>query len=307
MPDSLTILVLGGGPDRERPVSLRSAAAVAAALRQAGHTVVEADISPDDDAALDTPCDAVFPVLHGRFGEGGPLQEMLEARRLRYVGAGPRAAAVAMAKLAAKRTAEEHGVPTPPCQHLPNARTELTLGPPLVLKPIEEGSSFGVEVCLNRESIAAARRRQQGGSDAQPGAAGPQALMAERYIAGREITVGIVGRDLLPPIEIIPAQPFYDYEAKYDRDDTRYSFDIDLPAGTVERMKRHAWAVFEGIGCRHLGRVDFLVDAAGEPWFLEVNTMPGFTDHSLLPMAARRAGMDMPALCDRLVRLAMET
>ncbi|MDH3584457.1 MAG: D-alanine--D-alanine ligase, partial [Phycisphaerae bacterium] len=135
MLDPLTVLVLGGGPDRERPVSLRSAAAVAAALRRAGHEVIEADVLPEDTHALDQPCDVVFPLLHGPFGEGGPLQHLLEARHLAYVGSGPQASAVAMDKIAAKRVAVEQGLLTPPWQLL-QSTGELELPPPMVIKPV---------------------------------------------------------------------------------------------------------------------------------------------------------------------------
>jgi D-alanine-D-alanine ligase len=296
MADRLNVLVLGGGPDRERTVSIRSAAAVETALREAGHTVLQADVTPENDSALQTPADVVFPVLHGRFGEGGPLQRLLEAHKLRYVGARPRAAAVAMDKCAAKQAADRLGVPTPPYQQL-GPRTPLTLEPPLVIKPLTEGSSFGVELCETAEQAAAARARQNKHF---------AFLLAERCVRGREITVGIVGRQILPAIEILPKSGFYDFEAKYESDQTEYNFEIDLPQAVLDKLNEYAWTMFEGIDCRHLARVDFLVDADQRPWFLEINTMPGFTDHSLIPMAAAKAGMPMPDLCDRLVRLATE-
>lgn len=295
MSSKLRILVLGGGPDREREVSLKSAAAVAAALRKAGHDVAQSDIMPDNLAALDTPCDVVFPVMHGRWGEGGPLQRILELRGLKFVGADHRAAGTAMDKVASKQVAERQGVPTPIYQQL-GATTGLILDPPMVLKPLAEGSSVGVTVCHTLDQVHAARE------------AGHQHyayLLAERFIKGREVTVGIIGDRVLPPIEIRPAAPFYDFQAKYDRDDTRYVFDIDMPAANIERMKADAMKLHKAIGCRHLSRVDFIVDDAGRHWFLEINSLPGFTDHSLVPMAARKVGMEMDQLCDHLVRLAL--
>jgi len=293
--DTLRVLVLGGGPDRERPVSLKSAASVAAALRTAGHEVIEADIHPDDDSALDTPCDVVFPVLHGRFGEGGPLQRMLDAHRLPYVGAGARASATAIDKCASKRVAEKENIPTAPYQLL-GPSTPITLEAPMVIKALTEGSSFGMAICKTQREAIAARAEMLEHFSFQ---------LAERFVPGREITVGIVGDAPLPAIEIIPAVEFYDYEAKYQRDDTRYEFEIDLPEQTLTTITDDAVKLYKAIGCRHLGRVDFIVDEAGDHWFLEINTMPGFTDHSLLPMAAARAQMDMAALSDRLVRLAL--
>ncbi|QNN22213.1 D-alanine--D-alanine ligase [Planctomycetales bacterium ZRK34] len=296
MSESLKVLVLGGGPDRERPVSLKSAAAVAAALRRAGHEVIEADISPDRPETLDTPCDVVFPVLHGRFGEGGPLQRMMDTRKLKYVGARSRAAAAAMDKYISKQKAEAAGVPTAAYQLLgPN--TPITLDAPMVIKALTEGSSFGMAICPTMDEAVKARAQMLANFSFQ---------MAERFIKGREITVGIVERDVLPAIQIVPAVEYYDYEAKYNRNDTRYEFDIDLPAETMNQIRADALKVYDAIGCRHLGRVDFIIDETGRHWFLEINTMPGFTDHSLLPMAANKAGMDMAALCDRLIRLALK-
>ncbi|MEX2671565.1 MAG: D-alanine--D-alanine ligase [Phycisphaeraceae bacterium] len=292
----MKILVLKGGPDRERGVSLKSGAAVAAALREAGHEVVEADITPDDLSALDESCDVVFPVLHGNWGEGGPLQRLLEERGLRYVGCGPEAAARAMDKGEAKRAAAAAGVPTPAYEQLEVGKS-MTLAPPLVLKPTAEGSSFGVAICQTAEEVERTRTEMQKQFPV---------VLAEQFVKGRELTIGIVDQQLLPAIEIVPAEGFYDYRAKYEANDTGYRFDVDLLAAVLERMGRDALAVFNEIGCRHLGRVDFIVDDAGGHWFLEINTLPGFTDHSLLPLAAKQAGMAMPELCDRLIRLALQ-
>lgn len=292
----LAILVLGGGPDRERAVSLNSAAEVAAALRAAGHTTMERDILPDDLSALDERCDVVFPVLHGPWGEGGPLQKLLVERDVVFVGSGPEAARLAMDKAATKRIAVERGIATPPSQVV-DAAHRRTIEPPAVAKPIDDGSSVGITIARDGESLDRAIESLL--------AERSQALV-ERFVAGKEITVGIVADQPLAPIEIAPATAFYDYRAKYDRDDTAYRFEIDLPAETLDEARAGALALHRAIGCRHLSRVDFIVDAEARPWLLEINTMPGFTTHSLLPMAARRGGMDMPALCDRLVRLAME-
>ena len=298
MDDRLKVLVLMGGPDRERGVSLKSGAAIAAALRQAGHTVTEGDINPDDDSALrSTDAQVVFPALHGRFGEGGALQRMLDARRLPYVGSRASPSAVAIDKVATKRIAEKHRVPTPPYQFL-GATTELTLPFPLVVKPLTEGSTYGVEVCRDAGAAAAARTRQH---------AHYAFLMAETFIAGREVTVGILGDEPLPVVEIRPEGGFYDFHAKYESDRTRYLLDEEtgLPGQVLERLKGAALKVHREIGCRHLSRSDFMVDSDNGVWFLEINTLPGFTDHSLFPMAARRIGLEMPALCDRLVRMAL--
>ncbi len=297
MPDDpLTILVLGGGPDREREVSRVGQAQVAAALRQAGHRTVERPITPDDLSGLDEPCDVVFPVLHGPWGEGGPLQAILADRGFRFVGCTAPAARLAIDKIAAKRVAQKVGIDTPPFVCLDCDNT-ATLAPPVVVKPIDDGSSFGVRVCLDDEAVAAALEALR------PDHA---ALLVERYVPGRELTVGVVAGHALPVIEIVPAADFYDFHAKYDSDQTVYTFDTGLPAEVLARLQADAVRLYEAIGARHLSRVDFLLDADQRAWVLEINTMPGFTTHSLLPMAAARAGMAMPALCDRLVRLAAE-
>lgn len=294
MAEGLRVLVLGGGPDRERSVSLKSAACVAAALRKAGHGVIESDVMPDDLSALDGRFDVVFPVLHGRWGEGGELQKILDARGLRYVGCGEQAARIAMDKVLSKQVAERAGVRTAAYQLLkPGA--ELMVLPPLVIKPINEGSSFGVEICKTAEQVPEARKRLEAGFDK---------LMAEAFVEGREVAVGVLDGQPLPPILIVPAAEFYDFQAKYDRNDTRYDFDIGLPAQDVERLQADAVKVYKGVGARHLSRVDFIIDKQDRAWFLEINTLPGFTDHSLFPKAAARAGLEMEALCDKLVRMA---
>lgn len=291
------VLVLAGGPDRERQVSLRSGACVAEALRQAGHTVIQRDITSADLAALNETFDVVFPVLHGPFGEGGPLQKILEQRGVRFVGSTSRAARKAIDKFTTKQYADELDIPTPAYQQLGPSAT-LELAPPLVLKPLTEGSSFNVAICRTDEQVQRARDQLH---------AHHAVLLAEAYVAGRELTVSIVDHEALPLIEILPAADFYDFDAKYDRNDTQYAFDPDLPAGLAEQLTEDALKLYDGLGCEHVGRVDFIVDDAGRRWILEINTMPGFTDHSLLPKAAARAGMPMPALCDRLVRLALQT
>lgn len=289
----IAILVLGGGPDRERSVSLKSAAEVAAALRSAGHQTVERDILPDDLSALHETFDVVFPVLHGAWGEGGPLQRILAEQGVPFVGSREAAAALAMDKVAAKHAAETVGVRTPSSQVLRSPDDVLQLDPPVVVKPPAEGSSVGVYICHDQQAIADARAELHGQY---------RQVLVEQFITGAEATFGILDEQVLPGIRIRPATAFYDYQAKYDRNDTRYEFDLDL---LPKKIAADALKVHQAIGAAHLSRVDFIIDSDGVGWFIEINTMPGFTTHSLLPMAARQAGIDMPALVDRLVRLAL--
>lgn len=299
------VLVLYGGPDAERPVSIMSGTSVAAALRELGrHEVVEVVIDrPTADELRGHRADVVFPVLHGRYGEGGPLQELLESIGIPYVGCRPKAAALAMDKSATKTLAAAEGVPTPRARVI-GPSDQLDLDPPLVLKPVDDGSSVDLRICRTAAEVDTARADLHRRRDR---------LMAEAFIQGREITAGIVVGlrdggapldDVLPLIEIQPAEGVYDYQAKYHRDDTRYVLDPALPAGVEDAIRRHARTIFDRLGCRDLGRVDFMVDDRG-PWLLEVNTMPGFTGHSLVPMAARHAGVEMPDLCGRLVDRAL--
>ncbi|UCD75605.1 MAG: D-alanine--D-alanine ligase [Phycisphaerales bacterium] len=303
-----TVLVLKGGPDAEREVSLLSGSAVADALRETGRfnvhdrtidrpAIDDLRATVDSITAADADCPPViFPVLHGHWGEGGPLQELLEQLGLPYVGSRPGPAARAMDKLLTKMLIGAESIPTPPARQL-MPEDECDLDPPLVLKPVDDGSSVDMRICHTSDQVAQGRRELHSKRGR---------LMAERYIRGRELTVGILSGRALPLIEIVPASDavFYDYAAKYERDDTRYLIDPDVPAGIGEKCSAWAVAVFNRLGCRDLARVDFMLDEAG-PWFLEINTMPGFTGHSLVPMAAGHIGMDMPALCTHLVEAAL--
>ena len=319
------VLILQGGPDREREVSLWSARGVADALRQAGFGV---DLRTIDrlsaDELADLPGDVVFPVLHGSYGEGGPLQDLLEASGRPYVGCRPAAARLAMDKMATKFAACRAGVPTAPAAVL-NPRddecpipfaspTGQTTG--VVLKPIHDGSSVGVHLVRRPDAWSAALDEVRRDIESSPG----RSYMVESLVtpapqAGdartRELTVGVIdtpaGRRALPVVQIVATTEFYDFEAKYLRDDTRYDVLPDSDP-VVPLLQRRALDVAAAIGVRHLCRVDFLDPASGagggEPQMLEVNTMPGFTSHSLLPLAARNAGIPMPDLCSMLVGLA---
>jgi len=292
-----TVLVLMGGPDAEREVSLMSGRAIATALRDSGRfNVIEQTIdreTPESLAAMTGDVNVVFPALHGPWGEGGPLQEILAQLGVPYVGSGPRAAALAMDKVITKSLLAGI-VPSPPARQLmPDDVCDLD--PPLVLKPIDDGSSVDMCICRTQEEVDAGR------AELHPHRG---ALLAERFVDGRELTIGIVCGEALPLIEIVPAVEFYDYDAKYERDDTRYLLEPEVPPGVAEQCERFALESFSRLGCRDIARADFMLDEEG-PWFLEINTMPGFTSHSLVPMAARHVGMPMPALCAKLVDAAL--
>lgn len=305
------VLVLGGGPDAERPVSLASANAIAQALQDAGYAVNAQTIdrpSATELAGLDG--DVIFPVLHGVYGEGGPLQDLLAADGRAFVGSGPRAARLAMDKMATKVIAASCGaqvgadlgiaVPTPWAALLDPADAVCPLELPVVVKPVREGSSVGLRLCRDGQAWSEAVEAVRAQRDDSPAGA----YMVEQLIEGRELTVSVLDGRALPIVEISPAQGVYDYQAKYDRGDTGYTLDPVLPAGVGEAISAVAVRLARALGVRHLARVDVMLDRAGVPWVLELNTMPGFTGTSLFPMAAARAGLTMPVVCDRLVQLA---
>jgi D-alanine-D-alanine ligase len=298
-----SVLVLGGGPDAEREVSLNSARAVAAALKQTGrYTVVEQTIDRPGLSELHSwKGEVIFPVLHGPFGEGGPMQDLLEMDGRSYVGCRPRAARLAMDKATTKMIAIGLGIPTAEACIFNVTDESCPVPTPLVIKPVHDGSSCGLHVCKDAAAWQTARAKVAVDIKKNPG----RAYMVERYVPGRELTVGILDGRALPTIEIRAASGLYDYEAKYTRDDTRYQVGPELPPGVGQAVEQAACALSAAVGVRHLARVDFIVDGRGTPWLLEINTMPGFTDHSLVPMAARAVGLEMPALCAGLVEMAL--
>jgi len=293
-----SVLVLAGGPDRERAVSLLSAATIAQGLRDSGRFEVHLrEIGAIDAEALGAlPGDIVFPALHGPWGEGGTIQQILERDGRPYVGSGPLASRGAIDKVFTKTVAASLGITTLPTAIL---RTDEPLVPfplPVVAKPVFEGSTIGLYVCRTD-----AEWRQAHSAAAASGLA----YMVEPLAPGREMTVGAVdlgaGFRGLPVIDIRPAEGLYDYEAKYTRDDTRYLIEPELPRGVAESMQRQTLDLARAMGLRDLCRADFLLDDQHKAVFLEVNTMPGFTSHSLVPMAAAHVGISVAELVSAFV------
>jgi len=294
------ITVLMGGCSAEREVSLNSGRAIADALESMGHRVLRADVRPDDLSALDRPADMMFLAMHGTWGEDGQLQAILEQRGLRYCGCNPEASALAMNKILTKRRFVEMGVPTAPFEHVTAsnmARVVEAFIVPAVAKPVAEGSSVGCSICKERAAFAEA----VGGLVAGYGEA-----LVERYIDGTELTVGVLGDEVLPPCQVRPKGEFYDYHAKYLASDTEYLFDINLPGGVLAEVQRLTLEAFRAVGCRDFSRIDWIIEAGtNEPFCLEINTIPGFTDHSLLPKSAARVGIGFAQLCQRIVEMTM--
>jgi D-alanine-D-alanine ligase len=295
----LSITVLYGGPGSEREVSLKSGSAVAAALESLGHAVHRVDLRPEDLSAIERPVDVVFIALHGTFGEDGRLQQILDQRGVRYCGSGAAASALAMDKVAAKCRFIEEEIPTPTFDVVTADRISRVLEsrtPPLVVKPVAEGSSVDCRLARGATEL----RQCLQDLTARHGR-----CLLEQYISGLELTVGVLGDQPLPPIQIRTRRSFYDYQAKYLDNDTEYLFDIVLPREVLEQVKTLSVRAHKALGCRDFSRVDWMVDAVThQPYALEVNTIPGFTDHSLLPKAAERAGLTFAALCQRIIDLA---
>ena len=291
------VALLLGGRSAEREISLRSGAAVQAALQRRGVQVQALDARDPVLGQLERGgYERAFVALHGRGGEDGSMQGALEVLGLPYTGSGVLASALAMDKLRSKRQWLAAGLPTPEFEIL-HASSEwgqvaAGLGLPLMVKPAREGSSIGMSRVTEAAGLAEAYALAAGYDDE---------VFAERYISGGEYTVGIVGDEVLPLIRLVPARDFYDYAAKYERDDTRYLCPCGLDAATERGLQELAWQAFTALGCGGWGRVDLMLDAAGRGWLVEVNTVPGMTDHSLVPMAAAAVGWDFDELVMRIL------
>ena len=294
------VAVLLGGPSAEREISLRSGNMVLAALKRRGVDVHPFD--PKDErleALIAQRFDRVFIALHGRFGEDGTVQGALEYLGLPYTGSGVGASAIAMDKWRTKLLWQGAGVPTPPYELL-TAASDFTavgerLGLPLMVKPAREGSSIGMTKVMTIEKIGAAFEKA---------VEYDEVVIAERFIDGVEVTAAILNDEALPLIRLETPRVFYDYEAKYFADDTRYICPSGLPDDEERAIQAQVVRAFKLIGCSGWGRVDVMLDNAGRPHLLEVNTIPGMTDHSLVPMAARARGIDFDELCVRILETA---
>ncbi len=292
-----------GGLSAEREVSLDTGGAVLNALRRQG---VDAHaVDPRDDAVralLDGGYDAAWIALHGRGGEDGSIQGLLEYLQLPYTGSGVAASALCIDKLRAKQVMRAVGLATPDWAVVASQddidEVADHLGFPLMVKPASEGSSVGMRRVESRDEFAAAL------VDAQ---ALDACVIAEQWITGAEYTAAVLGREVLPMIRIEAAAPFYDYEAKYHSDETRYRCPCGLPPEIEQAYGILALHAFDALGASGWGRVDFMLADDGVPQFLEVNTIPGMTGHSLVPMAASQAGMDFDALVMRILALGLET
>jgi D-alanine-D-alanine ligase len=294
----LNITVMLGGPSAEREVSLRSGASVAAALRSLGHHVTELD--PQKSGwKLARETDAVFLALHGTYGEDGTVQAELDKIGVPYTGCGVEASRIGFDKALTKEKCVANKVATARSLVLDSAKTPWPMGwnPPLVIKPVRQGSSVGLQFVERVEEWPAALTEALR-HDSQ--------VLIEEKIIGRETTVGILDDQPLPIVEVRPKSGVYDYRTKYSVGATEYFCPAPFDEATTKRVQAAGLAAFKAIGGRDYSRVDVMVRANGDPVVLEVNTLPGMTETSLLPKAAAAAGIGYADLCQRMVLLALK-
>lgn len=306
------VAVLMGGVSGEREISLRSGTAVAGALRERGHQVLEVDLGPsavEQLAALREKVDVAFLALHGRLGEDGTVQGALELLRIPYTGSGVLASALAMDKRMSKRIFRSEGIPVAPDVVLTARDVDsaglrraaegvaLDLGFPCMVKPNREGSTLGSSRAKNTEELEDALREAFGYDEV---------VLVERFIQGRELTVGLLGEEpeALPVLEVVASKGVYDYECKYTKGMTRYLVPAPVPERLAAELQRLAVMAHRALGCEGVSRVDFMVDEEGHAYCLEVNTLPGMTELSLVPKAAAAAGYSFPETVERILSTA---
>ena len=307
-PGDIRVAVLKGGRSAERAVSLNSGQQAAEALRAVGFDVLEIDTGDDEfiNELSRSEADVAFIALHGRFGEDGTVQGLCELLEMPYVGSGVLASALAMDKVMSKRFFSVAGLATP--DYVVLQRHELfdigalvdTLGDKVVVKPANEGSSVGMTIVHEPGELPAAIEKAFG-FDSQ--------VLVERFVAGTEVTVTVLGNDdvtALPTLEIVPENEFYDYDSKYVPGMCRHIIPARVSEAAREECQRLSVAAHKALGCRGLSRADTIVAEDGSVWLLEVNTIPGMTSTSLVPDAARAAGIEFPELCRMLVEFALQ-
>ncbi len=301
--------VLMGGPSSEREISLRSGKAVTEALKSEDCRVTAIDLTTADENEVkkvisDADIDIAFLALHGKFGEDGTIQAILESMGIPYTGSGVEASRIAISKIQTQKALKNKNVPVPNFYVLQKSDkfSEDDLlkelgGLPVVVKPDQEGSSIGVTVVREKKDLAGAFK--------EAFSFGPQVLV-EQFIEGRELTVGILADEALPVIEICPKEGFFDFTAKYQKGLTEYIVPAVFEDETAKRVQQAALKTYQAVGCRDFARVDVMLNKNNSPYVLEINTIPGFTSTSLLPKAAKCRGYEFADLCIKLIKLAYE-
>ncbi|MFC1478459.1 D-alanine--D-alanine ligase [Candidatus Margulisiibacteriota bacterium] len=286
----MRVAVLMGGKSREREISFRSGKNVSAALCRKGYDVIEVDPACEK---IPSDIDAAYLVTHGRFGEDGCLQGMLEMMDIPYTGSGVLASALAMNKKAMKQVLAANGIPTP--------GSGDGLKPPIIIKPACEGSSIGItrikeDISLEEIQNVIDRTTSEFGE-----------VLVEQLIEGREITVGIVDEQPLPILELVPKAEYYSFEAKYTPGATEFLLPAPLPADITHKMQETALKAHQALGCEGLSRVDIMLDRGMNGYVIDINTLPGMTDQSDLPAEARAAGIEFDDLVERILLSAFKT
>lgn len=302
------IAVVMGGPSTEREVSLNTGRAILAALQEKGYNAVGIDLEPRQfvEQLKEAGTEVVFNAIHGEYGEDGALQGALDLLGIPYTGSGVLASAVAMDKTVSKRLFISAGIPTPRAAFYASKDkvtadlilTEFRL--PIVVKAAAQGSSIGVIIVESADALPRAIADAFSYSDH---------ILVEEFIAGKELTVAIIGGEaeqVLPVIEIVPHSGRYDYQSKYTKGYTEYIVPAQLSSETTEKVQRFALEAYTLLGCKGVSRVDVMLDKNGNPYVLEVNTVPGMTATSLVPKAAAAAGMSFADLCEKLLLLAIK-
>lgn len=298
------VAVLMGGMSAERQISIVSGEAVSSALTELGCRVTKIMVDNESFGGVSADnTDVAFIALHGGMGEDGTVQIRLENESIAYTGSGPDASKRAMNKITAKKMFEENGIPTPAYVEIDShaAEDEIyssagELGYPVVVKPVSEGSTMGVTIVRDEKELSSA---------VEAALAYGGGVFLEAYVPGSEITVGVLGEQPLPVVEIRTARTFYDFEAKYKDEKTEYITDPDLPRHVLTETADAGLAAHSALGCRDVSRVDLRLTKEMEPSVLEVNTIPGMTRNSLLPKAAEAAGISYTELVERILSMAL--
>ena len=285
------VAVLRGGPSSEREVSLRSGAAVARALRERGREVAEVVVGEDCSFEVPGGTEVAFVAMHGRFGEDGTIQGLLRERGIPHTGSSPEASGRAFDKSRSKPALAAAGIPTAAFELLRKGQAR-TLPLPVVVKPVRQGSSVGISRVFAEEEWGGALELALGLDEV---------ALVEEFVPGRELTVGVVGEVVLPVVEIVAPDDFFDYHAKYTAGVSRHVIPAPIPEEVAERCRAAARATFRALGCSGMGRVDIRLRPDGAIFVLELNNIPGMTELSLLPDAARAHGWSFGELCERIL------
>jgi len=298
----MKVVVLMGGISSEREISIASGEAVIRALKRCGYEVVGVDVRGEEflEIVRQIKPDVVFIALHGRFGEDGTVQRMLEEMELPYTGSPPDASSLALDKAEAKKVFANCGVPTPPWVTINREEDPFEavggLGYPLIVKPAREGSTIGVRKVEDEKYLAEAVNFARGYDEK---------VIVEEFVEGRELTVGILGDSALPVVEILPKAGFYDFHTKYTKGEAEYIVPAPIDEELSGQAQELALRAHRALGCCGATRVDMRLDEDGNLWVLEVNTIPGMTETSLLPKAAGALGIGFDELCNRILELAV--